>query len=252
MKRLPLISDVLFAFCAAWLIAAGIFRYILESLAVCLILSSVVAAAVAILVYLWLRALREKKYLAAKDEAAREALMLHLTLDTPENNRRLFARLLKAEENTVERKNGGLLIGENLVYLIFSMQPVSADEIAKIIKKPHEGPKTVYCNTLSKEAAALCDAFHVDCVEGRDLYLRLKEERLLPKHYICGDKRKRSLRERLSWRLKKSLATPYFLSGVSILFLSLFTTFRLYYIIAGSALLTLALLVRIFGKRDHA
>lgn len=252
MKRLPLISDVIFAFLASFLTAACVFRYILESLPVCLLLSAVVATAISILTYLWLRAARERKFLAAKDEALKETLMLHLTLDTPENNRRLFSRLLKAEENIVERKSGGLLIGDTLIFLLFSMQPVSADEIAKIVKKAHEGPKTVYCNTLSPEAKALCDSFHIDYVEGRTLYLRLKEENLLPKKYICGEKRRLTLGERLNLKLRKSLATPYFLSGAALFLLSFFTPYRLYYLISAGVLLFLSLFVRVFGKREHA
>lgn len=254
MKRtqLPLYSDTLFTYLATFLFAVCLFTYLEFPRWATLSASAVCALALAVLVFLWLRGRLEAKYLLAKDEEVKNKLMLHLTLDKTENNKRLFSKLLKAEGTPAERKNGALFTEGNYIFLLFSMQPVSADEIAKLIKKETDGKKTVYCNALSPEAEKLCKEFSVEFVSGRDLYLRLKEQSLLPKEYICPSIPKRTAREKISSFFRKSLAHPYFLAAASLLTFSFFTSYRLYYLIAGSLLLLLSLSLRLFGSRVKA
>lgn len=251
MKRtqLPLYSDTLFTYLATFLFAVCLFTYLGFPRWAVLTASAVCAFALALLVFLWLRGRLEAKYLLAKDEAQKNKLMLHLALDKAENNRRLFSKLLKAEGMPAERKSGALFADGACIFLLFSMQPVSADEIAKLLKKETDGQKTVYCNALSPEAEKLCREFSVDFVCGRDLYLRLKDQALLPKEYICPSVPKRTARERFSSFFRKSLAHPYFLAAASLLAFSFFTPYRLYYLIAGSLLLLLSLSLRLFGNR---
>ncbi len=250
MKRtqIPLYSDTVFAFLASFFFALCLFSYLDFALWATIAASSVCAVAFAALCFLYLRGKLETKYLLAKDEAEKNKLMLHLALDAPENNRRLFSKLLKAEEYGVERKNGALLAGDKLIFLLFTMQPVGADEVAKVIKKPFEGNKAIYCNALSPEAEKLAKQFGLEVTEGREVYLRLKAEELLPKTYLCAKPPVRTFGERLRALFSRSLSRPYFVCGAGLLAFSFFTQFRLYYLIAGSALLALALLVRLFGQ----
>ena len=247
--QIPLYSDTLFAFIVGFLLSLIVIRYFDFPLWACFTVSGVVALAFALLVFLALKARLEDKYLLAKDEETKNKLFLHLALDQPENNRKLFAKLLKAEDTPAERKSGTLIVGEECIFLLFFMEQLSADEIAKVIKKPWDGKKTVYCNTLSPEAEKLCRDFGIDVVPARELYLRLKEKNLLPERFLCPNVPKRTVKERVSSFFRRSLAHPYFMTGLGLLALSFLTPYKLYYLIAGGCLLLLSLVLRLFGVK---
>lgn len=249
MKRtqIPLYSDTLFAFIVGFLLSLIIIRYYAFPLWACLTVSTVCALAFAFIVFLALKARLEDKYLLAKDEELKNKLLLHLALDQAENNRRLFAKLLKAENFAVQRKDGTLIVDDECIFLEFTMEPLSADEIARIIKRPWIGNKTIYCNDLSSDARKLCNDFRIKVIPARELFLRLKEQELLPKTFLCPTLPKRTLKEKCYSFFRKSLARPYFLSGIGILALSFFTPYRTYYLISGCFLLVLSLTLRLFG-----
>lgn len=252
MKRtqIPLISDTIFAFIVGFLLSLVVIRFYPFPLWACLAVSGVVATAFATLVFLALKARLEDKYLLAKDEEMKNKLFLHLALDQSENNRRLIAKLLKAEDKLVQRKDGTLIVEDECVFPEFTMEPLSADFVAKVIKWKWDGRKTIYCNTLSPDAMKLCNDFNVAVVPAREFYLRLKENNLLPERYLCPNVPNRTLKERFGSLFRRSLAHPYFMAGAGLLAFSLITPYRLYYLIAGGSLLLLSLVLRLFGGKS--
>ena len=236
MKKidLPLWSDTVFFFACCWILSLCILRYyritMWLAVALCSLISLLLGAGFFFLLY----RSRKKKFLLKRDIEEKEKLMLHLALSSAEANEKLFKPLLQEEERTT--------------FLLFSMQPLSADTVAEKIKNMKgEEEFCIFCNTLSPEARQLCEAFTLPVTEGNEVYIKLKDKKLLPEKYICGEKKRRSVKEKLKIGFCKKNSRSFFVSGAALLILSLFSFFPLYYVIGGSILVLTALIVRIFG-----
>ncbi|MGN1235775.1 MAG: hypothetical protein ACI4U2_07320, partial [Christensenellaceae bacterium] len=122
MKRtqIPLWSDTFLSLFVGFILSFCLFRYLALPLWAALTAAIVCAVTAAVLAHLILRSRLESKYLLAKDEETKNKLLMHLALDSAENNRRLFAKALRAK-GEVERKNGALLVGEELYFLCFGL-----------------------------------------------------------------------------------------------------------------------------------
>lgn len=247
--KIPLYSDTLFTYLIAFLFGVCFLSYLEFPTWAVLSAAAIASIPFATIAFLWMRARLEKRYLLKKDEAEKDKLMLHLALSLSEANRRLFIKLLKAEGKTVTRRNGALLTDKEEIHLLFSMSPISADEIALLIKKESALPKAVYGNTLSKEAEKLLNEFSIPFVGGRELYLRLKERELLPKEYVIKELPKPTVKEKFASFFRRSLAKPYFFSAVALLSYSFFTPYKIYYLAVGIFLLLLSLALRLVGKK---
>ncbi|MBP5242356.1 MAG: hypothetical protein J6Z36_01530 [Clostridia bacterium] len=238
MKKidLPLWSDTLFVFLSLWLILLCVFRYyrfaLWLSILLCTLLSLLCAAGACFLLY----RRRKKKFLVGRDKEEKEKLMLHLALSSEKSNKKLFAPVIA---------EGGM--PEDKVFLLFTMQPLSADRVAEKIRLCENGEFQIYCNALSPEAKKLCDDFSITVTDGEAVYALLKEKNLLPDKYICGEAKKRTARERVKFSFRKKNSRSFFISGAGLLVLSLFSFFPVYYIVSGSLLLFAALAVRLFG-----
>lgn len=164
--------------------------------------------------------------------------MLHLALSDEKSNQALLSPLLTKEKTEQP---------EQKIFLLFCMQPLSADEIASGIKRTGGKSFTVYCNELSPQARELCERFLIKVTDGTQIYAKLKAENALPEKYVCGERQKNTFRRRLKICFRKSNSRSFFLSGTALLLLSFFAFFPLYYLISGSLLLLAALFIRIFG-----
>lgn len=235
MKKIdfPLWSDTLFFFGCVWLAGLCVFRFYSFSVPAALILCSLTACAAATVFFLFFSKIRKKKFLSVCDREEKEMLALHLALSSEEKNRVLLAPLLAADE-----KN----------FLFFTLQPLSADEIAKTIRKT-DGKFNVYCNELSPQAQELCERFPIKIIDGIKIYTALKEKNLLPERYLCGEKQRKNKRNKLRICFRSRNARSFFISGAALLALSLFSFFPVYYLISGGILLLAALFIRIFGYR---
>lgn len=235
MKKIdiPLFADTVFFFACSWLLSLCILRYFRIRMWLALILCTVLSLSVGATVFLLLYKSRKKKFLLAQDREEKDKLMLHLALSSLEENKKLFAPVLNKGERT---------------YLLFSMQPLSADTLAEKIRRcPKDQRFTVFCNTLSPEARKLCEDFGITAVEGGEVYAKLKAANGLPQTYICAEKKKRGVKEKLKVSFHKKNSRSFFFSGAALLILSLFSFFPVYYIISGCLLVLTAIVVRIFG-----
>ena len=254
MKKIdfPLWSDTIFFFACSFLVSLCILRYYDLSMWPAALLSAALAFAFAVLVfglgYLW----RRKKFLLKRDLEEKENLMLHLALSSPQTNAQLFLPVFQKdctdEKTNADTDSNADADDTQHFRFLFTMQPLSADAVAEAIRDCPSG-KTLHivCNALTGEAARLCERFDISVTDGNNAYALLKEKNLLPEKYICGEKKKRGVRERIRFGLRKKNSRSFFFSGAALLVLSLFSFFPLYYIIGGCTLVFASVLVRIFG-----
>lgn len=236
MKKidLPLYSDTLFFAACGGLLSLCILRYYRLNMWLSVLLSILFAILVGVGTFLFLYRKRKKQFNTTKDKEETEKLKLHLALSSKEANEKLFAPLLSESKTTI--------------YLLFRMQPISADAIAEKLRiTPTEKQFGVFCNRLSEEATTLCDEFDIKVTQIETLYRELKERNLLPATYICGEKKRRGTKEKLKTSFSKKNSRSFFVSGAALAILSFFSFFPVYYVICASVLLLLSLFIRIFG-----
>ncbi len=234
MKKIDftLWSDTAFFFVGSWLISLCILRYYRVTMWLAIILCTLIALCFSAGLFFLIYRNKKKKFLLKQDREEKEKLMLHLALSSTESNKKLFAPILE----------------EQKTYLLFSMQPLSADTVAEKIRKSKNGEVfSIFCNTLSPEAKNLCDTFCISVVEGTEVYAKLKKKNLLPEKYLCGERKRRGVKEKIKLGFQKKNSRSFFFGGAALLILSLFSFFPLYYVISGCILTLTGLIVRIFG-----
>ena len=249
MKKIDftLIADVIFYSVAAWFLSIGLLRYYRMGLSLAAILASLIALATACITLLLSYSSRRKRRLSKKESEAREALMLHLAL---EKEARVCTSLIEAfrADGKEARLNENTIVMEDALLLPrFTMQPLSADEVARLIRTYGRDKLTILCNTLSPEAEKLACSFGVKVMRKNEIYNLFTRTNTTPDPLILAELPRKSARRTLRRIVSKQSARPFFTSGILLLIMSLFTFFPIYYLTFGCALTILAILVRFFG-----
>lgn len=278
MKRfdLPLWSDTVFVFSAAFLLFFCIFRFYLNGLWAAALCAFAAGGAAGTLFFLFLRARRKKKHTSEGEKAEIGKLAFHLAMDSPEHNAELIAKCLTLEHERGERPQnenpqreavqaappaaevpepfahirGGRIDTENgSTYLKFQFEAVTADELSPVIRAEGE-QKTVLGASFTDEAQKLAAAFGVTLKDAAEVYTLVKESGCMPEALISPPEQKRGFRAKLAFRVRRSAWRGYLFSGAFLLLFSLFTIFPIYYVVSGGVLLAIAAAVRFFGKKD--
>lgn len=244
---LPLILDVLFYSAASWFLAIGILRYYRVPTGVALAASTLIALAAGTCAFLVIYSRHRKRILGKKEQEQRDALLLHLALERGERVRAALLSAYLADGREAHCEADALAVDGTLVVPLFSMQAVTADEIAKLIRQYGSEPFTVVCNALTPEAEKLLSSFGKKVVRGDEIYALFIRTDTVPSPLICGEIPRRTVRGNLRRSFSKKNARPFFVSGLLLLVMSLFTFFPMYYLITGSVLLVSSVCIRAFG-----
>ncbi len=249
MKRFCLadVLDVLFYTLSACFVTFGILRYFRQSLWVCLLISLLVAAVTGAGSGFVLSRARRKKVKGKREKEERDALLLHLALEKEERVRAALLTALVADGGEANLKGDVLERDGELVIPLFTMEPLSADAVARLLRSYGEERFTVACNAVTAEAEKLLLRFQKGILRGDDVYALFARTGTTPHPLICGQLPRRSVKANLKRSFSKKNARPFFLSGCLLLIMSLFTLFPLYYLISGCVLLVTAVLVRAIG-----
>mgnify|MGYP001027424198 CR=1 FL=1 len=245
MKRinLPLAADTVFAGACAFLLFFTALRYYTKNIAIALVFGIAACILFGALAFLYISKKQNKTLLLSKDEKSKKLLALHLSLSSDDYIKNLFKKCF--EEARIRGKR--LICGGQMYFFDFKMQPLTEDDVAAVIKYKFNGDKVVYCTKASAEAAALCESFLIKIKGIDEVYSLLKQKELLPEKYVYEGAKKISLFKRVKSRFSRRLSAPLFWSGLSLLALSYFTFFPIYYIVSGGIMLILAAVALIFN-----
>lgn len=249
MKKIdfPLIADVLFYSVSVWFLTLGILRYYRIGFALSVGIACMFALATGGFTAMLLYHRHRKKILTKKERERRDALLLHLALEKAERVRAALLAAFAADGKDAHCDSDTLSVENERMIPLFSMQPVSADEIAKLVREYECAPFTVACNTLSPEAEKLLAAFGYKAVLGDEIFSLFERTQTTPSPLICGNVPRKTAKQKWRASFSKKNARPFFMSALLLLTMSLFTIFPMYYLITGGVLLFCAVSVRIFG-----
>lgn len=248
MRRLnlPLILDTIFAALCAFLLFFTAMRYYTKSAAIALTFAIFACILFGALSFLYISKKQNKKLLLSRDEKNKKLLSLHLSLSSDEYICGLFEKCLSDGSET-EIKGGKIFTADSVYFFNFKMQPLSEDDIAKIIRYSSDNKKIIFCSKISAEAALLCENFLIEIRNIDGVYKLLKENGLLPEKYVYEGAKKISVFKKIKARFNRKLSAPLFWSGAGLLFLSYFTFFPVYYIISGGIMLILSAVALVFN-----
>ena len=249
MKKfdLPLVTDTLFYTAAAWLVLVGIFRWLRMQTWVCFTAATLLALALGVILFFLLGAKHRKRALGKKQREDREKLMLHLALERDERVRAALLEALLADGQNAHCERDALAVDGTPLIPIFTMQPVSADAVAHLLKEYGEQPFRIACNALTPEAEKLLCAFSRSAMTGDEVYALFERTRTMPEKMICGEIPRKTVRTAARRAFSRRNAYPFFVSGAGLMVMSLFVLFPVYYLISGNILLAAAIFVRAFG-----
>lgn len=241
------LSDLLFYTACAFVLTVSILRFYSAPVWLSFTAAAAVSLAVGGIVFLLLYRNHRKKFLSKKEREEKEALLLHLTLEQPERVRAALLAALLADKKAAHCEEDVLSVDGVPLVPLFTMEPVGADEIARLLRQYGKQPFSVACNALSPDAEKLLSSFAVTAFRGEEVYALFARTNTIPSPLICGEIPRKTVRQKLRRSFSKSNARPFFVSGALLLLMSLFTFFPLYYVISGSILLFCSVAVRLFG-----
>lgn len=249
MKKidLTLVADCAFYGFAAWFLSIGLLRYFRMQLTPAAILSSLISFSVTGVVFLLSYHRRLKKRLSKKETAAQEALLLHLALEKEERVRTALLTAFLADKKTAQCQDDALFVDGALCIPRFTMQPLSADEVARILRAHGQKSVKILCNSLTPEAEKLAASFGIEIMRKNEIYSLFTRTETIPSPLILAELPRKSIKRTLRRIVSKKSARPFFTSGILLLIMSLFTFFSIYYLISGSVLTILAIFVRFIG-----
>lgn len=248
MKRLnlPLVLDTVFAGVCAFLLFFTAVRFYTKSVAVALIFGICALFLFGALAYVYISRKQNKNLLLSRDEKNKKLLSLHLSLSSDGYIKRLFKNLFGEDARISGQK---VVTGDTANFFCFKMEPLSEDDVAKVIKYRFEGKKHIFCSKSSPQAAALASTFLIEITGIDGVYSALKDKDLLPEKYVYEGAEKISFIKKIKARFNRRISAPLFWSGAGLLALSYFTFFPIYYIVSGSLMLILSAVTLVVTQR---
>lgn len=239
MKRLnlPLVLDTVFAGVCAFLLFFTAVRFYTRNAVIGLIFGIAALLLFGALAYVYISRKQNKNLLLSRDEKNKKLLSLHLSLSSDTYIKKMLKELLGEGAKISGQK---VVLGETANFFNFKMQPLTEDDVAKVIKHRFDGKKRIYCAKISPEAAALASNFLIELTGIEGVYSALKDKDMLPRKYVYEGAEKINFFRRVKARFNRRLAAPLFWSGAGLLALSYFTFFPIYYIVSGSVMLILS------------
>lgn len=247
MKQLPVAADAVFYAACTFLPILCILRYFGAPVWLSILAAGALAICVGLAVFLLESRTRGKRLLSARQARKRDALLFHLALAPARETEELLRRAHKKAQQT-EQMSGQTPANNVDIELLFTLEPLSADRLASIIRARGE-QFTLFCSELSPAAEKLTKTFPITVIRGDEVYRLLSETGELPERFL-GTTPRPSRRERLRALFTRNSAKPFFVSGALLLLMSLFTIFPVYYLAAGSLLLLLSVGLRILAPSE--
>ncbi len=250
MRKFPLTlwTDVLCYSAATWLLAVGILRYLRADTWVCMTAATLLALAAGGGLYCLFFLRRTKRLFSKQESEKRDAVLLHLALERDERVRALLLEALVKDGQTAHCEKDALARDGVPLIPMYTMQPLSADAAAALLKRYGSAPFELACNALTAEAEKLLTSFGRSVMDGDETYALLSRTGCIPEKLICGDIPRRTAKTKLRAAFSRRSARPFFVSGLLLLVMSLFAIYPVYYLVTGSVLLIASIAVRVTGK----
>lgn len=167
----------------------------------------------------------------------------------------IVRKLLTREDKKPVYENGGFSTCDGkFVYAKFRFEKVSADDVARAYRAAPTGYTTEFWGiTFTDEAVKLAETSgeKIKLIYLADIFPLLKKHDIVPSGGISRTKEKNKFFTLLKKTFDRKKAKTFALYGFTLLALSYFAFFPVWYIVCGSVFLLYALAATFFSKRDQ-
>ena len=244
------VSTAFMSFLIAYAISFFYLKNRLAAIAISICLS---AATVSIYIIFAMR--KRKKFFIKKTEensfsSCKRALCL---MEETKTISLIISALNKSGKQVVEN-DGNFVINEYVITCRFTVEPISADDILTIYKSLPSGKKLLFFgNEFSEKAQALPEFTDSQIsIKGIDeVYKLLKDTDSLPAESALPKRKKNKIKTLLKGTFNKKKAGGFALYGSSLLLLSRFVFYPLWYILSGTLFLIYAITIKFFAASDN-
>ncbi len=252
MKKLKInISlDLLFFFTISFFILFYFLRYKLFNFAISLTLSIIFSI---LLTTLFLAILINKDNKLIKSQNTKNNLnnfYTYLCLLKSSDVVNLICSLCKASGKEYNIENDIIyLANDTIIVSNFTFSDISKDYIINM-HKTYKKSIILFCNSISQDATTLINTYKLNIhpITSNELYYILEKYNLLPK--IKNPITKVPLKEKVKGIFNRKKCKFFILSGLTILGLSSFVGYPLFYIISGTILLLTGLYLYFFAPKS--
>ena len=254
MKKYPLsfYADICFYFVAIYMLSFAVLFGLLPK-PFSFIVSAGFSLGCTVLITGSLKKRRDKKYGEYLDKEQLSAVTTKLNCSSPKKNCELFFAAFKVLGEEPRKIAGGILLPKKntAVYVRFSFFRPEKKDIFRFANKKDAEFVELYSEKFSDEVKAFSIRFagKITLKDENDAFKLLKSADSLPDtesvQPLLKTKKPSFDVRRLIDRKK---AKNYLFFGITFVLFSFFAPIKLYYLIFGSAFLSLSLFIRLFGK----
>lgn len=253
MKSLTIsaILDTIFCLFCSFAVAFVVIRYFLP-LTPTYILSILLSITVSVVTFCTLKNKTTKTALNKKENSHRIKIIGQLCFLTKQQQSEEFYKALLISGKKINKIPLGLVIDDEYsLYPAFTFNNLSPQDLADIKRIDKSNlPITVYAIEFDEKTTDFAKKLDITLKNSVDAYSLFKSANYYPELKVEFAETKKSVRNILQTFLTKKHAKSFALSGLSLLFLSFLTPFKIYYIIFGCILMIFAILSKFYGKKN--
>ena len=253
--KLSIIIDIFFIFISSLFFFYAIILYSGNSFTVSIIISTLIAIILSML-YIIISSVKKsaKENKTLYDE---EILNFNYTLifmSNEEINKLILNLLNKNKVKHNKTENSICLTEEKYeLFTLISPEPINSLNLLEVYNKTQkEYTPVVLCIELSKSAEEFINKtlLNIKQYKTNVFYEHLKKENLLPSLISLKNKSTKNFKLLFSKLYNRKNAKKFLFTGVILIIMSFFTFYPIYYIVLGSTLMILAVVIRLFAKAN--
>lgn len=190
----------------------------------------------------------EKKELKNKKNKEAQNAITQLLFYNKESLNHYFYSVFKFSHECAIKSKNGIIINNTMVVPIFSPELLVSEylETYKIFKLTENKKLIILTNKISDELTNFLSNFesmNIQILDGEEVYYKIIEPaKKLPENLVkFKSAKKLKLNQLVEIAFNRKNAKGYFVSGLFVMFASLFYSFSLYYQICGSLLFAFSL-----------
>ncbi|MCQ2399499.1 MAG: hypothetical protein MJ072_03215 [Clostridia bacterium] len=233
---ISLISDVAFTVICAFFVGAVISSYFFK-MPVNLILSVLFSFAVGTGAFFILKKRAGKRFLSRQEEKFKEKVLDQLCFMTEDECENVVKNAYLLIGDKVNKTGKGYVVnGDKRIFTLFSFGEITPADVATVYSKKKEN-ETAYVFARNFSPATLSFTAKLDGVKtfnGDETFLILKSANYYPEIKIVLNEKKLTVKGAIKDFFLKTNAKGFFFTGLTLLFLSFLTPFKLYYVIFGT------------------
>lgn len=195
---------------------------------------------------------QRRKYVKNKEEEKKlEKIKTRLKMNSSKQNFDFLTKLFTLLDFNFVKSGNKLVYKKYDVFILFKFEPITKDELCDFYKRTDKNAKTlIFCSELSDQSKNFAQDFNERIIlqSAENLFALMKKVSFYPDVSKVPEKEKIKFSEILKSFLIKDNGKRFIGYGITLLIISLFAYFPIFYLLTGTILCVFGLIGRFWGK----